>query len=293
MMKRHLCLLTLTIGLAVFTPIGLIAAEGVTLSQVSNVSRLHSAVSDNYAIDAQLQGIARPKQEASLRFPTVGQVSRIHIVEGAKAKAGQPLITLDDRPQAAEVAVARVAAQSKANIIQAEVAVKRALRSLQRVKEAKAVDASSSFEVEAKQNDYDEAIAVLEQQKELIKNLEAQLQLAIAKQDQMTLTAPFEGQVMLIGIKQGNSVDTTTSVIQIADLSLLDVEMHLPSQLFGSVAVGETKLLRAGAPINRKVAATIRYVSPVIEPTGGTFLVRMEIENNDGSLPAGFEVWYQ
>jgi HlyD family secretion protein len=269
------------------------AAEATAVSQSIVDGGFVSAVGDDYAIDAQLQGIARPKREAFLRFPTVGQVSRIHIVEGAVATAGQPLVTLDDRPQAAEVGVARVAAQSRANIVQAEVAVKRALRALQRVKEARAVDASSEFEVEAKQNDYDEAVAVLEQQQELRQNLEAQLRLAMAKQDQMTITAPFDGKVVLIGVKEGNSVDNTTSVIQIADLSLLEVEMHLPSTLLGSLSVGETTFLIAGVPVSRKVPATIRYVSPVIEPTGGTFLVRLEIDNTDGSLPAGFEVWYR
>lgn len=295
-MKRHLCLSGLIISLSavpVIAPDRVIAAEPTPISQPFTASGFASAVGDDYAIDAQLQGIARPKREAFLRFPTIGQVSRIHIVEGALARTGQPLVTLDDRPQAAEVGVARVAAESKANIVQAEVAVKRASRALQRVKEAQAVDASSAFEVEAKQNDYDEAIAVLDQQRELRQNLEAQLQLAIAKQDQMTVAAPFDGQVVLVGVKEGNSVDNTTSVIQIADLSLLEVEMHLPSQIFGSLSVGETKFLIAGVPVNRKVPATIRYVSPVIEPTGGTFLVRFEINNADGSLPAGFEVWYQ
>ncbi len=248
---------------------------------------------EDYASKAQLQGIAKPKREAFLRFPTIGQISQIHIVEGARVQAGTALLTLDDSVQAAEVGAARVAAESKSAIVQAEVTVRRALRALERVKEAKAVEASSTFEVDAKQNDYDQALAILEQQRELYRSQQAQLELAVAKQSQMTLTAPFDGQVVLIAVKQGNTVDTTNAVVQIADLSLLEVEMHLPSNLYGKFQVGETMPLRAGVPVSREVQATIRYVSPVIEPTGGTFLVRFEIDNADGTLPAGFEIWFR
>lgn len=250
-------------------------------------------LSDDFAIDAQLQGIARPQREAFLRFPTVGHVLQVHTTEGARVQSGEPLITLDDRPQAAEVHASRVAADSTANVAHAEVVVRRAKRALERVQQAKAVDASSAFEVEARQIDYDESLALLEQQKDLRRTLAAQWQLAVAKQSQLTLTAPFDGQVVLVSVREGNAVEPTTNILQIADLSMLEVELHLPSQLFGRVRVGESKALRAGVPVNREIPATVRYVSPVIEPTGGTFLVRLEIDNRDGALPAGFEVWYQ
>lgn len=287
MMKHYFA--TLAILLLVTERVG--AAEPHLSTTVAATSGFQPISLDSVEIDSQLQGIAKPKREAFLRFPQIGQVSRIHVAEGARVLAGQALLTLDDRVNVAEVDAARVAAEARSGIVQAEVEVQRAQRILERVREAKAVDASSSFEVEAKQNDYEQAQAVLEQQIELQRSLEAQLKLAMAKQSQMTLTAPFDGQVVLISVKQGNTIDTTTPVIQIADLSLLEVEMHLPSQLFGKIQIGETRFLTAASPIHREIPAIVRYVSPVIEPTGSTFLVRFEIDNADRSLPAGFEVW--
>jgi hypothetical protein len=151
------------------------AADATLVSHPTTASDLASVVVDDYAVDAQLQGIARPYREAFLRFPTVGQASQIQVVEGIQAHAGQRRRRSDRGGVTSE---------------------NRSSRGLRQT---------------------------------CIANLEAPLQLAIAKQGQMTVTAPFEGQVIWVAAKQDNSVDTTTPVVQIADLSLLEVELHLPS----------------------------------------------------------------
>lgn len=241
----------------------------------------------------QLQGIVVPKRHAILRFHIIGEIAEIHAREGDVVQAGKPLISLDSRVQEAEVATARAAAQARGPLRQAEIEVEQLRSILERTLRAQSVNASAQFEVDAKRNQMRAAEAAVDQQRETITQAEAQLQRSIALLDQMTLSAPIDGQVVRVRVKLGNTVDTTEEIVEVADLSELQTELHLPSELFGTVSVGESKSLRAGKPVGGFVNATVDYVSPVIEPTSGTFMVKLSIENPGQSLPSGFEVWYQ
>ncbi len=283
-------ILGIALGLGLSTLNVHASADDVAVPQPTRLVTSAEAISTQTApvlpseLRTELQAIAKPKREASLRFPVMGQISRIHVTEGSQVETGTPLLTLDDRVQSAQVKAARVAAESVAGIRQAQISVERAKKALERVKQAHSMAASAMFEVEAKQNEYDQAQAQLVQQQEAQQTREAELELALANQAQHTLSSPFKGQVVLVAAKQGNTIEPGMVVVQIADLSLLEVALHLPGTLFGQIQAGQTITLIAGTPVNQTVPATVRYVSPVIEPTGATFLVRAEIDNQEARL---------
>ena len=96
---------------------------------------------------------------------------------------------------------------------------------------------------------------------------------------------------MRIDARLGNSLDPSQVAIRVANLRQLQVEMFLPLSAFGEVPYGQSLQLRATAPVDRHIQATAKYVSPVVEPTSGTFRVLLSIENESQTLPSGFEVW--
>ena len=104
------------------------------------------------------------------------------------------------------------------------------------------------------------------------------------------MKAPFAGQVLQIDAPLGSSIEPTETAIRIADLNELTVEMHLPLSFFGVFEQGESYVLQADAPVNKALTAIAEYVSPVVEPTSGTFRVSFSIDNAQGTLPAGFEL---
>ena len=144
-----------------------------------------------------------------------------------------------------------------------------------------------------KKSQYEQAVAAYEQQVELAKSAAAELKLAEAQREMLTLRAPFDGEVLKIGVKLGNTVDPTEVAVRVADMNRLSVEMHLPLSMFGNVLEGNDYLFRAGSPVQASVAAQATFISKVVEPTSGTFRARFLIDNSAQSLPAGFEVWFE
>lgn len=237
-----------------------------------------------------LQGIAKPQRDSVLKPAAAGTVVAIHVQEGQWVMKGQPLLTLDNEVARASVQVAAKAAAAESAILQAELAVEAAAAQLARMEAGLQSNAASQFEVEAKRNEYEQAIANLERQVDARKRAQAELQLAQAQLDLRTLKAPFAGQVLQIDATLGSSIDPTETAIRIADLKELTVEMHLPLSFFGVFEQNESYVLHAAAPVNRALTGVAKYVSPVVEPTSGTFRVSFSIDNSQETLPAGFEL---
>lgn len=279
-------------------------ATALAQSDVKYVSRGNAVSPDAAAAPAStpetfdvqnlyLQGIARPKMDAELRPSTQGTVLAVHVREGQWVKQGTPLITLDDRIARATVSVAEAAAQARGALKQAKLAMQEAQSIMSRTQMALQVKASSEFEMAAKTSQYEQAIAAYEQQVELAKSAAAELKLAEAQRELLTLRAPFDGEVLKIGVKLGNTVDPTEVAVRVADMKRLSVEMHLPLAMFGTITPGQNYVFRAGAPVQRIVEARAEFISRVVEPTSGTFRARFQIDNSDQGLPAGFEIWFQ
>jgi RND family efflux transporter MFP subunit len=240
-----------------------------------------------------LQGIVKAKWNALLRPTTQGTISKIHVREGQWIKTAAPLLTVDDNTARAAVEVARAAALSHAAIDQAALIVKQAQSQLSRTRIALHANASSDFEIQARELQLEQAIT--DHKLRIDQHQQAQAQLALAEEQlkQRTLYAPFDGNVIQVHIGVGNSVDPTQPVIHIAQLNQLTVEMHLPLKYFSKIAAGEKYSLQAFAPVNGNIEATVEYVAPVVEPTSGTFRVVFGIDNHDHRLPAGFEVQFE
>ena len=261
---------------------------GVALQAADPQSMSNSAASDVF-----LQGIAKGKFDASLRMTEQGTISAIHVKEGEWVKAGTPLLTIDDNAARAAVTVARAAAEAHGAVDQARLVMEQAQTLLTRTRIALHANASTEIEVKSKENQFDQAVAAhqlrLEEQSQAV----AQLALAEEQLRKRTLHAPFDGRVIQIHAGLGNTIDPTQPAIHVAQLDQLEIELHLPVALFNTIAVGDTRELRAAAPVNSMIKGTVTYVAPVVEPTSSTFRVVFVVDNSSLALPAGFEAWYQ
>lgn len=254
---------------------------------------LNAGVNESeWAPSTFLQGIARPSQDAELRTAVPGSVAEIHVREGDRVQKGDPLITLDNRVAQAAVDVAREVAQSKAALEQAEWDLKAAQSLVTRTQIAYQSQAASRFEVEAKQNQLEQATAAYQRQVELARRAEAELKLAEAELEQKTLRAPFDGEILAIKARIGNTITVEDIAVRIADLNHLQIEMHLPMQLLGRLKRDHVYELELRSPSQRRIPAFAEYISPVVEPTSGTFRVLFNYDNGNNPIPPGVELWF-
>ena len=237
-----------------------------------------------------LQGIALPWQDGILTITTPSIVTKIHVKEGEWVEAGDPIVSFDDRVARATVEVARHSVEGTSAMQQAELQMQAAQSLLLRTQTAYRAGASSDFEMDAKQNEYNQTLAAYQLQVELHKKAKAELALAEAELELKTIRAPFSGTVVHIPAKVGNALQAGDKAARIVSMTRLRVDMHLPTALFGQVTQGQSLEFHASSPVSKTVRATVLYASPVVEPTSGTFRVSLSIDNSDRQLPSGFEV---
>ena len=244
------------------------------------------------SIRSQLNGVVKPVHQAVLRTPTSGIVRRIAVAEGQVVQKGQPLLSLDDTLAKAAVATAQAEANRDAQIRIAEISLLQAKAKLNRIRSAVKQNAASQFELDAKISEYESALANRDLQMELQTLANAKLAEANAAYESLTLKAPFNGLVIQIHPNLGDSIDATRPAVTVVQLDKLEVEMHLPVDLYRKVSVEKDYELKAYAPVNRVLNATAQFVSPIIEPTSGTFRCVFRLDNSEYSLPAGFQVQF-
>jgi RND family efflux transporter MFP subunit len=241
-------------------------------------------------IRSQLHGIARPEQNAVMTALLSGRIMAIHVQEGARVQSGERLASLDDGLAKAQVEVAKIEANRMGALNRSELAVKQAQRKLERLQKASLKTTTALFEIEELQSLVEQAAADRDAAAEAQAIAKANLKLAEEQLRRNTLFAPFDSVIVQIHQKVGTTVDPSLPVITLSNLQRLEVEMYVPVDRFGMLRPGSTIQVLAGAPIHRQLSATVNSVSPVIDSSSNTFRCALLIQNQDGTLPAGFTV---
>jgi len=98
-----------------------------------------------------------------------------------------------------------------------------------------------------------------------------------------TLHAPLSGQVTSVGATAGETVDTTTKVAVIADLSVLQLRISVPGDAATQVHRGQPVLFSVGSLRGRTFRATVDTVSSSVDAATGTVPV-LALVSNPGHL---------
>ena len=78
-------------------------------------------------------------------------------------------------------------------------------------------------------------------------------------------------------------------ILRIASIDPLYVEAVLAKSVFGTIYPRAEAEVILEEPIGGTYAARISVVDPVIDAASGTFSVRLELPNPDGTIPAGLK----
>lgn len=203
-------------------------------------------------------GTLRALRSAELVALQPGVVLELRAEEGDRVKAGQVLVRLDGRGfklQAERDAItARNASQE--------------LRRLEQI-----ADHLTREE--------------LDKQRYALENALASAQVSKHQANQTTVVAPFDGTITRRAIDVGNLATASTPLYSLADLSVLDVELHVPEREAGAVQAGAPATLELQD--GTRFAATVERRAPVVDPLTGTvkFLVRAK-EYPPGAVPGAF-----
>ncbi len=262
-------------------------------------------------------GKVEPVQNFEARAPIPTNVRRIYVKEGEKVKKGQLLIQLDDadaRMQLTKAIAQLRAAQSGSTDVQIQdttltsdlnkaIAERQdAQRNLDAVQKLFERGAASQAEVDAAKSRLSRAnadVTVLQQKtsdkstetrtasaQAAIANAKAAMDSASQVVSELSVRAPIDGTVYAIPTRQGFFVNTGDLVIQVADLSDMQVRAYVDEPEIGRLALGQAVKITWDALPGRTWNGTVRTLPSTVFNRGTRVIgeVLCNIANSDHVL---------
>ncbi|MCB1845039.1 MAG: efflux RND transporter periplasmic adaptor subunit, partial [Halioglobus sp.] len=198
--------------------------------------------------------------EATVIAKVGGEVREILVEEGDKVRVGQLLARLDgDRLRLAQ-------AQAEANL-------QKLRRDFQRNQDLKDKSLISTGDFEKIQYE--------------MEALEASYKLASLEVSYTDIRAPIDGVISERFVKKGNTIDVNAKLFQVTSLDPLLAYLHVPEREYRRMARGMPASIQVDALGGARYGASIARISPVVDPSTGTFKITVEVTDPQRRLKPG------
>jgi RND family efflux transporter MFP subunit len=216
----------------------------------------------------------------------LGALESILVERSDYVEAGQTLAILESTVERAAVRVAQARADRTGELESTRVSLrlgnKRRIRALDLYeKDSISLDLREEVETQAQL-----AELGVQQAKENHRLAALQLEQAQATLARRTIRSPIAGVVVERLMAAGEVVDEET-ILTIAQIDPLRVEVILPTHLFGSVSPGDSVEILPEPPLDQPRIAEVALVDRMLDGASGTFGVRLLLPNPDHGLPGG------
>ena len=237
---------------------------------------------------AEFDGVIEPYMVVKVGSGVYGILETVDVDRGDFVKKGQVLATLQSGVEKATMEAARVRAEMEATI--------------------KAKQANLDFYVRKKRMNeelYKKQVLPFSQMDEIETNrilAETQLQEALENKrlaeleykrtvevvNRLTIRSPINGVVVERNLSPGEYIENQ-SIMKLAQINPLNVEVILPVNQLPSIKVGMRAKVIPEAPVGGEYIAEVKIVDRVIDAASGTFGVRLELPNPNNRLQAGLK----
>jgi RND family efflux transporter MFP subunit len=231
--------------------------------------------------------IIEPSEVVAIGSPVAGRIETIQVERSNTVETDQVLVQLESGVETAAVALSRARAKMEANVKAQEASLDLEKRRTKRVKhlfESKTVslDVQDQAETEA-----EIARLQLVDATEQRRLASLQLQQAIQVLKRRTIRSPIDGVVVQRLMSPGEVVDDDETILTLARIDPLRIEVLLPAALYGTVQPGMRAAVEPEFPAGQVHVASVEIVDRVIDGASGTFGVRLELPNPEHAIPGG------
>ncbi|HKM67413.1 MAG TPA: efflux RND transporter periplasmic adaptor subunit [Candidatus Acidoferrum sp.] len=231
------------------------------------------------------------EHEVELTAQRDGILEKIYFDEPARVKAGTLLAQLDDRQIKANLEAARAKTRSiaadlknwqaesevlKSDYVRQQHLMELGLTSQEQLEHAK-------YKAESDQWDILRVQETLNTAREEEHSLELEL-------EKTKIIAPFDGLIARRYAREGQNVAKGERLFWVTAEAPLLMRFTLPEKFFGKMRNGQqVEVTSADAP-GEKHLARVKQVSPVVDPSSGTFEVLVDLTGDRGLLRPGMTV---
>ncbi len=243
--------------------------------------------------DLHYQGVVYPLRRVTMQPNLVtsqqsARVEKVLFEEGDMVKKKQVLVQLDDREPAiyARIAMQQVE-QDKATMAGLQRQLDYQALELKRMEEGGA--AISQAEKDRAKYNLDLARIQLDQHKSSMEAHVLQVEQAKTRLEDYQIFAPFEGVITMKGVEEGQSVENTTKVCEVMEVSSVLVNINVENDYFAVINEKDEVTATVEALPGRTFPAVVHSKGPIADPRSKTFLVKIKIDNKDNTIKPG---WY-
>lgn len=217
-----------------------------------------------------------------------GVVEKIYFDAPTRVKAGTLLAELDGRQLEANLAAAKAKTRSidadlknweaeeqvlKADYVRQQHLWDLGLTSKEQLEHAR-------YKAESDQWDIQRVTELLNTAKEDERSLELELEKTKVK-------APFDGLIARRYVREGQNVGKSDRLFWVTAEAPLLMRFTLPEKFFGRMRAGQQVEVTCADVPGEKHLAKVKQVSPVVDPSSGTFEVLVVLTGDRGSLRPG------
>ena len=252
--------------------------------------------------EIKVLGYLEPYRSIDMNASEAGVIGEIHVSEGDSVAEGQELLSLDNSVLEAQLAIAKVQAESEANIIVANADLSVSKERFNKLYQLKRSGTAHSGEVSRAEADMKKAegqLSIANEEKKIAGFRVQEIDAQIARR---VLTSPIDGVVLEINREIAESATSPQEgaqnrpLVKVAQIDRLKLVIHVPSVYSLDLKVGKVipvrVLKQSSLSLDRGEAAvtttgTIEFVSPDIDPSSETRRTRLVLNNRDGRLLSG------
>jgi HlyD family secretion protein len=234
-------------------------------------------------------GYVVAQRKAAISSKATGRLEWLGVAEGSRVKAGDVIARLDDRDVVAQAqsAEAQVGA-ARAVVQQAEVEENNARVELKRNEELVEKNFISKSALDTAQARVDRAAAGVASARAQVAAAQAAARNAEVAVDYTQIRAPFDGVVLSKNANVGDmvtpfssAVDSKGAVVNMADMSTLEVEADVSESNLAKIRVGQPAEIALDALPDARFRGRIDRVVPTVDRAKATVMTKVKFDQID------------
>ncbi|OFW86970.1 MAG: hypothetical protein A3B66_01635 [Alphaproteobacteria bacterium RIFCSPHIGHO2_02_FULL_46_13] len=260
------------------------SADGFTIATAS-IGSIESLVT--------AQGTLEPKTYVDVGAQVSGQIKKLHVAIGDNVKAGDLMAEIDSKTYESVIAGDEAQlAQLEAQKQEKQATVAQAQRDMNRNKNLVSAKAISKSVYDQSQTDYEVAKAQLAAIEAQIKQQQSTLEKDKTNLTYTKIFAPFDGTVVDLAVKEGETVNanqTTPTIGRVANLDVMTAEAQVAEADIPKLKTGMNVYFTTLGSDGRRWTGTVRQILPTPTTVNDVVLynILVDVENTDRALMSG------
>lgn len=211
-------------------------------------------------------GEVRAIQLVTVGAQVSGKIETLYVTVGQVVKKGDLIAEIDSTTQQNEVDINKAKLNSyEAQLAAAKVSLKIAEKKYKRTQALRKQNAASAEDMEDAEDAYETAKSKVTELDSTIKETEISLSTAETNLGYTKITAPLDGTIVSVPVKQGQTINAamdTPTIVQIADLSQMEILIEISEGDISNIKPGVKVTYSILGDLNNIYETTLKSIDP-------------------------------